>query len=127
MSAPNVLFIAVDDLRTALGCYGDPDAITSNIDRLAARGMRFSQFPRPRSYVGRPAVMGYTLRTERWRYIEWQDFASGEALACELYDYEADGKELRNLAGAVECDATLAEHRQLLRDGWPDCLPPDTP
>ena len=87
----------------------------------------FSQFPRPRSYVGRPAVIGYTVRTERWRYIEWQDFSSGEALACELYDYEADGKELRNLAGAVECDATLAEHRQLLRDGWPDCLPPDTP
>ena len=87
----------------------------------------FSQFPRPWAYAGRPAVMGYTLRTERWRYIEWQDFSSGEALACELYDYEADGKELRNLAGAVECDATLAEHRQLLRDGWPDCLPPDTP
>ncbi len=86
-----------------------------------------SQFPHPRSYVGRPAVIGYTVPTERWRYIEWQDFSSGEALACELYDYEADGKELRNLAGAVECDATLAEHRQLLRDGWPDCLPPDTP
>lgn len=38
---PNVLMIVVDDLNATLGCYGDPDAITPNIDRLAGRGRRF--------------------------------------------------------------------------------------
>ncbi len=38
---PNVLLILVDDLKPALGCYGDRDAKTPNMDVLAARGMRF--------------------------------------------------------------------------------------
>ena len=38
---PNVLLLCVDDLKPLLGCYGDRLAKTPNIDRLAARGMRF--------------------------------------------------------------------------------------
>ncbi|HCN27718.1 MAG TPA: iduronate-2-sulfatase [Verrucomicrobiales bacterium] len=38
---PNVLLILVDDLKPALGCYGDTRAKTPHMDRLAARGMRF--------------------------------------------------------------------------------------
>ena len=40
---PNILFIAVDDLRPSIGCYGDKVAVTPNIDRLARRGVRFGQ------------------------------------------------------------------------------------
>jgi len=39
---PNVLFIAIDDLRPELGCYGSR-AITPNIDRLAGSGLRFDR------------------------------------------------------------------------------------
>jgi arylsulfatase A-like enzyme len=41
---PNVLFIAVDDLRDWVGYFGrNPQARTPNIDRLAARGVSFSR------------------------------------------------------------------------------------
>lgn len=38
---PNVLLIISDDLRNWLGSYGDPQAHTPNLDRLAARGTLF--------------------------------------------------------------------------------------
>ena len=38
---PNVLFIAVDDLRPWLGCYEEGLKVSPNIDRLAASGRLF--------------------------------------------------------------------------------------
>lgn len=63
---PNVLFIAIDDLRSQLGCYGDPRMITPNIDRLAESGVLFEQH-----YVSQPicvasrAALLTSLRAER--------------------------------------------------------------
>ncbi len=37
----NVLFIASDDLTQSLGCYGDPIAVTPNLDKLSDMGVRF--------------------------------------------------------------------------------------
>jgi len=42
-SRPNVLFIAVDDLRPELGCYGEQHVISPNIDRLASEGVVFTR------------------------------------------------------------------------------------
>jgi len=40
---PNVLFIAVDDLRPELDCYGSELIVSPNFDRLAAEGLLFNR------------------------------------------------------------------------------------
>lgn len=40
---PNVLFIISDDLNNLLGCYGDPQVKTPNINRLAGQGVLFNR------------------------------------------------------------------------------------
>lgn len=40
---PNFLLIIVDDLRTSLGCYGDTNAYTPNIDALAENSIVFTE------------------------------------------------------------------------------------
>jgi iduronate 2-sulfatase len=40
-SKPNILFFAIDDLRPDIGCFGNTEVKTPNIDALAKRGMVF--------------------------------------------------------------------------------------
>lgn len=49
---PNVLFIAVDDLRPQLGCYGNDYMISPNIDQLSRQGILFE-----RAYCQQPICM----------------------------------------------------------------------
>lgn len=42
LNRPNILFIAVDDLRLELGCYGVKEIKSPNLDRLASSGVAFT-------------------------------------------------------------------------------------
>ena len=39
---PNIVWISTEDIGRNLGCYGDPDAITPTLDKLAKQGARFT-------------------------------------------------------------------------------------
>lgn len=40
---PNVLWLTTEDMSPNLGSYGDPDAVTPTLDRLASRGTRYTR------------------------------------------------------------------------------------
>ena len=65
--------------------------------------------------VQRGAFPGHSVRTERWRYTEWERGEKG----AELYDYTTDPQELKNLATSPEHAATVAELKALLKATHP--------
>jgi len=77
---PNVLFIAVDDLRPQLGCYGHTRMHSPNIDRLAGGGFRFG-----RAYCNVPvcgasrASLMTGIRPARNRFVGYDTWAERDA------------------------------------------------
>jgi uncharacterized sulfatase len=59
---------------------------------------------------GQRGFMGRSLRTERWRYTEWDEGRQGT----ELYDHQNDPKEYRNLANDPTHADTVAKLKQML-------------
>ncbi|MCB1228441.1 MAG: hypothetical protein KDK99_21720, partial [Verrucomicrobiales bacterium] len=81
-----------------------------------------TQTPRPNYPKGKlPQSMGYTIRTEHWRYTEWRDFNTGEVQARELYDHDRDPGETTNVADAESNAAVVtrmaAELKARLKNG----------
>ncbi|WP_120631328.1 sulfatase-like hydrolase/transferase [Ruegeria sp. EL01] len=63
--AKNILFIMFDQLRwDYLSCYGHPHLHTPNIDRLAAKGVRFN-----RAYIQSPICGSSRMSTYTGRYV----------------------------------------------------------
>ena len=60
-------------------------------------------------------LMGYSLRTERWRYTEWK----GGERGVELYDHNSDPDELKNLANDPAYAATRSALRKQLHRAAP--------
>lgn len=71
--------------------------VLENPDAVVRSGA-LTQHPRPAYYKGKPEVMGYSLRTNDFRYTEWRDFKTGQVNAVELYDHKKDPEESNNVA-----------------------------
>lgn len=77
---PNVLFIAVDDLRPELACYGKQHIHSPNIDRLAASGVLFERAycMVPTCGASRASLMT-GIRPTRNRFVSYQTMAQKDA------------------------------------------------
>jgi iduronate 2-sulfatase len=92
--------------RSLVPLLGSPDADWPHA--------ALTQHPRPAYYQGAPEAMGYSLRTDRYRYTEWRDWQSGETVARELYDHQIDPHETVNQADSPQyADDIAALSRQL--------------
>jgi uncharacterized sulfatase len=65
--------------------------------------------------VQRGGFPGYSVRTERWRYNEWDDGNKGS----QLYDHSVDPQELTNLARDPKYAKVVAEMKALVKKNWP--------
>ena len=86
----------------------------------------FSQFPRHRTanrHRGRGDIMGYAVRTEHYRYVEWRDLQSPTIIARELYHHAKDPNESRNVAQQPSQATRLQQMQETLTQGWQTALP----
>ena len=80
----------------------------------------FSQYPRDRTshrHRSHGDFMGYAVRTERYRYVEWQEWETKKVIARELYDHSSDPHESRNIAGQPDHKQTVMRLADLLKRG----------
>ncbi len=108
---PNVLFIAVDDLNHWVGYLGrNPQTITPNIDRLAARGVRFTQgyCAAPVCNPSRAALMSGLRPCDFRRLRQRDDWRTVIARRPDADGHLPQGRLLRGRAGQ---DLSRGVHR----------------
>lgn len=60
--------------------------------------------------------MGRALRTDRYRFVVWEEVRSGEIVGRELFDHDTDPQETRNLAVDPQQNETVATLERQLRE-----------
>lgn len=74
---------------------------------LPGKKAAYSQYPRKEASTGGERLMGYTMRTNRYRYTEW--LRTNHSLHdAELYDHQADPHESHNVGRLEKNKKTIA-------------------
>ncbi len=76
----------------------------------------FSQYPRR-------GVMGYSLRSGKWRYTEWKHRKTGKVVQRELYDHAAGPRAIENLADKAEHADVVKRLSAMMQAGWKAARP----
>ena len=98
--------------------------LLNNPDRSWKKAV-FSQFLRKGIWIAPDGkeYMGYSIRTDRYRYVEWINWKTGELAAKELYDHQTDPQENENIVEKAENAALVDTLASMLKAGWQKALP----
>ena len=77
----------------------------------------FSQYPRGE-------LMGYSMRTEQYRFTQWQRKDNDTVEFTELYDHNVDPNENINIANESGNAALVQSLQKQLQNGWQQAVPP---
>ncbi|OWK40182.1 sulfatase [Fimbriiglobus ruber] len=89
--------------------------------KRAWKSAAFTTVTRPPAVRGGEPTFGRSVRTERYRYTEWDGHGA------ELYDHDSDPKEFFNLADDPKHAGTVKELKKRLTDGWKAAVPTSPP
>jgi arylsulfatase A-like enzyme len=84
----------------------------------------FSQYPRPGAKSAHGPLMGYSMRTDRYRLTIWVAKNNhAEINAMELYDHQTDPQENTNIVQRADMAATVDQLMAQWNRGWPSAKP----
>ncbi len=92
--------------------------------KLSWKTAAFSQYPRKAGKTGAGKLMGYTMRTDRYRFTVWvgeSDHTKVDAI--ELYDHQVDPQENYNIAKKPENAELVAKLMEQWKKGWQGAKP----
>jgi iduronate 2-sulfatase len=94
---------------------------------LPWKSAAISQYPRKAGKTGVGLLMGYTLRTDRYRFTVWADKKDHSKIdAIELYDHQNDPLENTNIANRIEQKANVDLLMAEFKKGWQGAKPPQS-
>ncbi len=108
-------------LPVASDLHGTSFAPLLDQPRMTWKKAAFSQTPRP--YTRPEEAMGRSVRTDRYRFVEWTGTKLSKPLH-ELYDFADSAPEKLNLADRPGYQEVVKELTELLHAGWTAALPP---
>jgi iduronate 2-sulfatase len=99
------------------GMEGTSAAPLMDIPKKPWKKAAFSQYPRPKN------IMGYSMRTDQYRYTEWQDRETGEVKFKELYDLKNDPLCKESIVFKPENQELVEKLHAQMKAGWQNAKP----
>jgi arylsulfatase A-like enzyme len=84
----------------------------------------FSQYPRPGSKTESGPLMGYSMRTDRYRFTVWAGRNNHSKIdSMELYDHQVDPQENTNIVKRADMSGTVDKLLAQSKAGWQGAKP----